>query len=427
VNKRRWLGLCSAVLTIASAAMWNARTVSGDEWQPISQEELKMTSVPEAPGAEAVYLYRQVDRDDSTRASTEYNYLRIKILTQEGRKFGNVEIPFVKGGYSISSIRARTIQPDGSIQNFDGKVFEQVVEKTKGIKILVKTFSMPAVEVGSIIEYHYNYNFEDNYIFASNWILSEELFTKKAVFSLKPYSRYPWNVQWSWPAGLPNGTDQPKEGPDHVVRMTSINVPAFVTEDHMPPPNELKFRVTFVYHDEPPEMDVTKYWKNFGKKRYGQVESFVDKRKAMEEAVSGIVAAGDAPEVKLQKIYARVQQIKNLSYLPAKSAEELKHDNLKSNNNVEDLWKHQYGNGYDLTWLFLGLTRAAGFEAHPCLISSRGEYFFHKERVNGRELNANVVLVKVGGKEEYFDPGAAFTPFGMLPWVETGVDGLQLD
>ena len=147
----------------------------------------------------------------------------------------------------------------------------------------------------------------------------------------------------------------------------------------------------------------------------------------MEEAVSGIVAAGDAPEVKLQKIYARVQQIKNLSYLPAKSAEELKHDNLKSNNNVEDLWKHQYGNGYDLTWLFLGLTRAAGFEAHPCLISSRGEYFFHKERVNGRELNANVVLVKVGGKEEYFDPGAAFTPFGMLPWVETGVDGLQLD
>ena len=47
--------------------------------------------------------------------------------------------------------------------------------------------------------------------------------------------------------------------------MTSINVPAFVTEDHMPPPNELKFRVTFVYHDEPPEMEVTKYWKNFGR------------------------------------------------------------------------------------------------------------------------------------------------------------------
>ena len=38
-----------------------------------------------------------------------------------------------------------------------------------------------------------------------------------------------------------------------------------------------------------------------------------------------------------------------------------------------------------------------------------------------------MVLVKVNGKEEFFDPGAAFTPFGMLPWTETGVAGLKLD
>jgi hypothetical protein len=42
-------------------------------------------------------------------------------------------------------------------------------------------------------------------------------------------------------------------------------------------------------------------------------------------------------------------------------------------------------------------------------------------------LDANVVLVKISGKEEFFDPGAAFTPFGMLPWVETGTAGLKLD
>ena len=46
-------------------ALWKARTVNGDDWQPISPEELKMTGVPEAPGAPAVILYRQVDRDDS--------------------------------------------------------------------------------------------------------------------------------------------------------------------------------------------------------------------------------------------------------------------------------------------------------------------------------------------------------------------------
>jgi hypothetical protein len=42
-------------------------------------------------------------------------------------------------------------------------------------------------------------------------------------------------------------------------------------------------------------------------------------------------------------------------------------------------------------------------------------------------LDANVVLVKLNGKDVYLDPGAAFTPFGLLPWVETGVQGRRLD
>ena len=44
-----------------------------------------------------------------------------------------------------------------------------------------------------------------------------------------------------------------------------------------------------------------------------------------------------------------------------------------------------------------------------------------------RKLDANVVLVKLNGKDLYFDPGAQFTPFGLLTWSETGVPGLRLD
>lgn len=419
------------LLLFVVAAARRLPQVSGDEWRPISSEELKMTSMPEAPGAPAVYLYRQVDRNDfgvqRGRGATEYNYIRIKVFTEQGRKYANVEIPFERQRTSISTIRARTVRPDGSIANFDGKVFEQTLEKTKGVKYLAKTFTVPDVQVGSIIEYHYNIDFEDNYIFRSYWFVSDELFTKRAVFSLKPYDRSPWTVQWSWPAGLPKGTEPPKEGADHIVRMTTENVPAFVNEDLMPPPNELKYRVVFTYHDEIPELNVDKYWKQFNKKKNGEVQGFIDRQKAMEEAVAGIVSPGDAPEAKLQKIYARVQQIQNLSYLPRKTVEERKHEEIKENKNVEDLWKHQYGNGWDVTWLFLALVRAAGLEAYPCLVSGRSEYFFRKERVDGRELDANVVLVKVNGKEKFFDPGAVFTPFGMLPWVETGTAGLELD
>src|SRR6202007_53251 len=112
------------------------------------------TSLPEAPGAPAVILYRQVDRDDSQNGH-ETNYIRIKILTEEGKNDGNVEIPFFKGEGSIHGIRARSIRPDGTIAAFDGKVYEQTIVKAKGVKYLAKTFTLPDVQVGRIIESHY--------------------------------------------------------------------------------------------------------------------------------------------------------------------------------------------------------------------------------------------------------------------------------
>lgn len=43
------------------------------------------------------------------------------------------------------------------------------------------------------------------------------------------------------------------------------------------------------------------------------------------------------------------------------------------------------------------------------------------------KLNSNLVQVKLNGNDLYLDPGAEFTPFGMLTWSETDVIGLRLD
>src|SRR5204863_180334 len=119
------------------------------------------------------------------------------------------------------------------------KVFEQVIAKAKGLKYLAKTFTLPDVQVGSIIEYFYTYDLTEHYLYDSHWILSDELFTKKAKFSLKPY-RNSYNnnfsVRWTW-QGLPAGTPEPKEGPDRIIRLEASNIPAFQTEDFMPPEN----------------------------------------------------------------------------------------------------------------------------------------------------------------------------------------------
>ena len=405
------------------------RSFAFEDWRAISPDELKMTSDPQAPGAPAVILWRQVDRDDRGLTAHEVNYVRIKILTEEGRKYADVEIPFSKSiGNNVVHINARTIGPDGSITSYDGKVFEKYIVKAKGVKYMAKTFTLPNVQVGSIIEYSYAVDLSEYKIFDSHWILSDDLFTKAANFTLKPYtsSYIPINVRWSW-QGLPAGTEPPKQGPDHIVRLQVQNIPAFHTEDYMPPENELKARVDFTYSDELPERDANQFWKKKGKKLNDSVESFIGKRKAMEQAVAQIVSPNDSPEVKLRKIYARVQQLRNTSYEVRKTEQQQKREKEKEASNVEDVWKRGYGDGAQLTWLFLALTRAAGIESYGVMASDRRNYFFNPIVMDAYKLDANVVLVKLNGKEMYFDPGAAFTPFGMLAWSETGVQGLRLD
>jgi hypothetical protein len=209
--------------------------------------------------------------------------------------------------------------------------------------------------------------------------------------------------------------------------MEAHNVAAFQVEDFMPPENELKARVDFVYSDESFEPDFDKYWKKVGRKLNGQVEGFVGKRKPMEDALAQIVSPSDSSDVKLRKIYERVQQFRNTSYEFRKTDQEEKRENEKEPANVEEVWKRGYASGNSLDWLFLGLVRAAGFEAYAVYVSDRRNYFFSPKSMDRTKLDANVVLVKVNGKDVYFDPGAAFTPFGLLGWPETGVAGLRLD
>ncbi len=168
-------------------------------------------------------MYRQVDRDDN--GPSETNSARIKILTEEGRKYADVEVRFNKGKEAVYGIQARTIRPDGSIVKFDGTVYEKPIVQASGVKLLAKTFTLPGVQVGSIIEYRFKHSLQAGFVFDSHWILSQDLFTKYAKFSLDPYPGYA--LRYSWPAGLPQGTEPPKK---HLgrINLETHDVPAFV-------------------------------------------------------------------------------------------------------------------------------------------------------------------------------------------------------
>src|SRR5690348_16608142 len=142
-------------------------------FQPVSPEELKMTSEPKAPGAPAIILFRQVDRDDRGLTAHEDVYFRIKILTEEGRKYADVEIPFLKEQGNVVGIHARTIRPDGTVVDFNGKAFDKMIVKARGVKYMAKTFTLPDVQPGCILEYYYTTDLAENLILDSHWFLSD--------------------------------------------------------------------------------------------------------------------------------------------------------------------------------------------------------------------------------------------------------------
>src|SRR5271165_4386650 len=98
------------------------------QFQPPNPEELKMTSDPKAPGADAVYFNIEEIANDPMHYQSYY--ARIKVLTEKGKELATVELPYLKGNAKITDIKARTIHADGTVIPLNGKPEDLMVSKT---------------------------------------------------------------------------------------------------------------------------------------------------------------------------------------------------------------------------------------------------------------------------------------------------------
>ena len=403
-------------------------------WLPIPPEDLAMKDNPASPGADAMILYREsvVDtRKTNSDGDSDEEYFRIKVFTKEGTQRGHIEIPFDKEWEDISYVAGRTIRPDGSEVKFDGKVLEATAERAGELKNLVKTFTLPDVEPGCIIEYKFQRQSKPHYVHDLSWTVTQTMYTREAHFSYFPYTGYGGlGLIPLYRIFLLPPEDVPKQQVDGSFSMVVHNLPGVEEEELMPPRRPMEARVEFYYQSPgaPSETDPSdKYWNHYGKKWNGELEHFIDKKNVLGQELSKIVAPSDPPETKLRKIYARVLQIRNLSHEDYRTEKERKEENLKEPSNVEEVLGRGYANSRQVNYLFAGLARAAGFDSTLVYVASRNRDVFLPQRNDVGELRADVVWVRAGGKEYYLDPGARYFAFGILPWYETETSGIRFD
>jgi Domain of Unknown Function with PDB structure (DUF3857) len=432
MNRSRVSVLSVLVIVVMLWLSFAKAIPAGDDWLPIAPADIALKDNPASPGAYAMILYRR-SYVDARRAgidgSFDEEYVRIKLFTPEGVKAeANPAIGFRKEDSDITDVRARTIRPDGSIVDFDGKVYEKIVEKSGESSYLAKTFSLSNVEPSCIVEYKYRQQFKPKFLYNEHWVISGSLFTRDASFSISPYvpsgSFDP--TLFFRTTGLPQAS-LPQRKRDGSYAMDVRNIPGVTEEPLMPPARALEARVDFFYRDrgEPVNETTEQYWNRIGKKWSGELDKFSSKKSVLEHELAQTVAGGDTPEVKLQKIYARVQKVRDLSYEPAKTTAEKKAEEIKRDENVEDVLKRNYASGRQLNWLFISLARAAGFEAAEVYVVPRNSGVFSPAGQNSAALTTDLVWARADGKEYWLDPAALYYPFALIPWYETESKGIR--
>jgi hypothetical protein len=431
MNRTQRFIFCFALLFAFAIPASTAPVPGTEDWQPINPADLALKDNPASPGANAMILYREnFVNEKYVAADGEYvtEYFRIKIFTQEGVRFANIEIPFDRNVSDIKDIRARTIHPDGTIVNFEGKPFEKTVVRRSGDKYLVKSITLPDVQPGCIIEYRYRQQFRPRILWGEEWVVTRDLYTREGHFSILPYESSFQNFPLYFRQYGLSQTVNPTHGLDGVYSLVVRDIPAVEDEPYMPPVHTLEGRVEF-YHTENGSLSnqtPDQYWHDVSKKWNDEIEHFLGKKNALEPEVAKTVGPNDTPEVKLKKPYARAQQVRNLDHEDAKAQSEQKAEDIKKNSNVEDVLKHGYGNGLDINAFFVGLVRSAGFEANMVYVAPRNSQVFTRELEDKRELSANMVWARAGGKEYFLDPAAPGYPFNLLPWFETNVQGIRV-
>jgi hypothetical protein len=386
-----------------------------EDWLPITPDELQLKQVPNDPGAPAIQLYYANYIDDGS--GYEFIYHRIKVLAESGKKYADVEITGAINS-DIGNLKARTIHPDGSIVEFTGKPFDKTVFKGRGFKMNAKTFTFPDVTIGSIVEYKYKIK-----EFSSDlWVLQHDLYTVHEFFSFQPrhlgesLSYTGKNVR-DHPLPTRKGAGWELEWKD---------VPAFQAEDQMPPEENYKPSIRFYY--TPAELNnQKKYWEEYGKILYEYYEHAIGNRKEIRDAAMEAIGNETDSEKKLRKLYQRAQQIRNLSYERERNQQERKKEQLKENNNLGDLIKRGYGDYEDITEFFVGMARAAGFDAQMVLVSNRKNSFFSSQVLNVFALTGRAAVVKVNGTDVYLQPGVRFCPYGLMRWANTSTEALKYD
>ena len=222
----------------------------GDDegWRPVPPDQLQMKTPLVEAEADAEAIFWEVRLDDRKRDKLFYNhYVRVKIFTERGReKFSKFDIPFMKGK-KVEDVAARVIKPDGTIIELaPSDIFERDIIQYGKIRVRAKSFAVPGIEPGVIVEYRYKETFKGDSAEGERLFFQRDIPIQRATYAVRPYKGIALVYDFH---NMPD-TNFVEDGDGFYVA-TLTNVPAFKEEKVI-----LRTIGTLISQEYPGELEV---------------------------------------------------------------------------------------------------------------------------------------------------------------------------
>jgi hypothetical protein len=401
------------------------------EWRPVPPQELAMKTSVVEPDADAEAIFWEVRIDDSSSDELARNhYVRVKIFTERGReKYSKFDIPFTKG-IKIKNIAARVIKSDGTITEITDKdIFEREIVKANKVKIKAKSFAIPNIEPGVMVEYRYREVIDNGGAVGMDLSFQRDIPVQNLAYYYKPYNKKEPNYQ---SYNFKDAKFVKDEKGFFLARRQ--NVPAFKEEPQMPPENTVRpwmklqgvgfnitnvsaFSVSFMIKDP---SNPTSFWGAVGAERAGLVKYMNKPSKEIKRVATEVTASAANDDDKLRKLYEFAQtQIKNTSFDASLTDEDRKR--LPKIKELEDILKHKTADSQFVDMLFGAMASSLGFETRVAFAANREKMFFHPDMTVESFIHPAAIAVQVGKDWKFFNPGVNFLPYGSLIWYEEDV------
>ncbi len=388
------------------------------KWGKVSQEEVDLNLVEFDSSAKAVVLcdYGRMYIDISDGLIFR-RHVRIKILDESAKDNGDFSIPYLHkdGAERILSINAQTINVEnGKPKKFaiSKKDFFRV-KRNESVSDL--KFSFPNIKAGSILEY--SYSLESKYITSPDpWYFQSKFPTLKSYLFVSIGGALNYSILYQGRSLVE------KYGKKSVNTWELNNLPAFKDEPYCPNPGDYTDKIQFQlssYMSNIGKTQVMGTWKSVAQDLYddGGLKSFLKQNKDATAIVETIVSNEDSDRDKVKKIYDYV--ISNYTW-----NEKYR---MFPNEKYKDFKTKAAGSSSEINLFFINLLQAAGLEATPTLVSTKGHGLVARHITFYNQFNNLIACVKLDQKDVLINATNKYHPFTLLNATNLNREALVLD